>query len=109
MFRSMLVALALVLPAIAAAQDRDTQEINRYVLTDAGLAKYTQATQKLNALGAAGCEHESVDDSDTGSLTAAVANIDANPAAKAAIQSAGITSREYIVFGMSMLQAGLTA
>jgi hypothetical protein len=109
MFRSILIALMLVLPALAAAQDSDTQEINRYVLTDAGLAKYTQATQKLSALGAAGCEAEGGDDSDTGSLSAAVANIDANPAAKAAIQSAGMTSREFIVFGMSMLQAGLAA
>ena len=106
MFRSTLIALMLILPAVAAAQDRDAQEVSRYVLTDGGLAKYTLATEKLSA---AGCEIESEDDSDTASLTAAVALIDANPPAKAAIQSAGMTSREYIVFGMSMLQSGLAA
>jgi hypothetical protein len=40
------VALALPAPAVAGAQnfsDRDTNEIAGYVLTDAGLAKYTQA------------------------------------------------------------------
>jgi hypothetical protein len=109
MFRSTLMALMLILPALTAAQDRDAQEISRYVLTDAGLAKYTLATEKLSALGAAGCDAESDDDSDTGSLAAAAARIDANPPAKAAIQSAGMTSREYLVFGMSMLQSGLAA
>jgi len=109
MFRSTLIALMLILPALAAAQGPDAQEVSRYVLTDSGLAKYTLATEKLSALGAAGCETESEDDSDTGSLAAAVAHIDANPPAKAAIQSAGMTSREYIVFGMSMLQSGLAA
>ena len=35
---------------VARAQDADTAEVQRYVLTDAGLAKYSQATQKLAAL-----------------------------------------------------------
>ena len=47
------IATALLAPATAVAQgsaNQDTREISSYVLTDAGLAKYTQATHNLSAL-----------------------------------------------------------
>ncbi len=107
MLRFIWIALALALPGLAAAQDADTQEINRYVLTEAGLAKYTLATQKLGAIAnqLASCE----DDGETQSLSAAVAGIEENAAAKAAIQSSGLTTREYLVFGMAAFQSGMAA
>jgi len=45
-----LAALAFLLPQASLAQDRDTQEIQRYVLTDAAFAKFKQASNKLAAL-----------------------------------------------------------
>jgi hypothetical protein len=37
------------------------------------------------------------------------ASIDRVPAAKAAITSSGLTTREYVVFGFAMFQTGLAA
>lgn len=100
-----LVAIACLLPQAGIAQDRDTQEIQRYVLTDAALAKYKAATKKLATLPAGGCS----EDEETQSIAAAVAKLDAMPAARAAITTAGMTTREYIVFSFSILHNGLAA
>ncbi len=107
MLRFLWIALALALPGPAAAQDADTQEINRYVLTEAGLARYSAATKKLGALASqlTSCE----DDGGTPSLSGAVAGIEENAAATAAIQSAGLTTREYLVFGYAAFQSGMSA
>ena len=46
--RMPVLVLALLLPWSAVAEeDRDTQEINRYVLTEATLSKYASAVEKL--------------------------------------------------------------
>jgi hypothetical protein len=110
-----LAGVCAVVVSIAGGQaraqgDRDTQQISRYVLTEAGLAKYSAATQNLNKLGKSaqpGCDDK--DDETPWSLDKAVAKADAAPAAKAAIQRAGMTTREYVVFSMSLLQTGIAA
>jgi hypothetical protein len=102
-------AVALASP-LATAQDRDSQEIASYVLTDAALAKYTQATKNLAALADSarpGCGDD--DDSNGQSLDQTVAQFNAIPGAKAAIQSAGMTTREYVVFMLSLFHNGLAA
>jgi hypothetical protein len=107
-----LLAAAVALGTLpAAAQDADSQEIMRYTLTDAGLAKYTKASQNLAALpgGPPGCAKEDDSDSDSNSIAELAGKLDSTPGAKAAVQSAGMTSREYIVFSMSLLQNGLAA
>lgn len=106
--KALAASLILLLPGLAAAQDRDTQEVQAYVLTDAGLAKYTQATQKLAALsgGSNACEDEG---ENSQSLDAMTARLNAQPGAKAAIASAGMTTREYVVFTWSLMQNGLAA
>ncbi|MEX1994769.1 MAG: hypothetical protein WD929_08905 [Steroidobacteraceae bacterium] len=103
-----LAVTALLMPGIAAAQDRDTQEVQAYVLTDAGLAKYSQATKKLAVLsgGPDDCED---DGGDSQSLDQMTAKLNARPGAKAAIASAGMTTREYVVFSWSLMQNGLAA
>jgi hypothetical protein len=101
------VATLMTAPARAEAPDADAQEISRYALTDAGLAKYTAATQKLGKLAAS--VNSKCDDATSSSLSETVAKVDATPGVKAAIQSAGMTTREYIVFSMSLLQVGLAA
>lgn len=107
MIRWIVFILILALPVASLAQDRDTQEVNRYVLTEAALGKYANATQKLQSLAnqVTSCEDEEGDGA--GSLSALVAQLDAAPAVRAAIQSAGMTTREWAVFSFSMLQTGL--
>ena len=101
------VANLMTVPAHAAAPDAETQEISRYVLAEAGLAKYTAATQKLGKLAAS--LTSKCDDEAPTSLNQIVAKADAAPGVKLAIHSAGMTTREYIVFSMSLLQVGFAA
>ncbi len=108
-----LAALPLALLASMASvadnqADRDSREVSSYVLTEAALAKYTQAVhnlgQQVKSLPG-NCE-----DSDTPkSLTDLAARLDAVPKVKAAMQSAGISSHEYLVFTMSLFQNGMAA
>lgn len=103
------LVLACLLPLSAFAQDdRDSQEINRYVLTEATLAKYVRAVEMLRPLASqvASCEDEG---EEANSIAALAARIDRNAAVKAAIQSAGLTTREYVVFSMAVFQAGMAA
>jgi hypothetical protein len=91
--------------------DRDAKEIGSYVLTDAGLAKYVQATKNLGPLARrmpGGCD-QADDSGDARSLTDLVAQFDAIPGARAAIESAGATTREYLVITFSLLQNGMAA
>jgi len=106
-----ILAVALFIPAASVAQgfsDRDTLEIGSYVLTETGLAKYTQAMRNLSAAAkrfAGDCD----DEESAQSLDEFVARINAVPEARAAITSAGMTTREYVVFGWSLLQNGMAA
>lgn len=106
------LAIALVwLPALSSAQDdteRDTAEINSYVFTEQGLAKFAQATRNLDALeedSFNGCS----ENGSARSLDDAVARMDAIPGVKSAIESAGMSTREYLVFSFAMMQAGMAA
>jgi hypothetical protein len=94
----------------ARAQDADTAEVQRYLLTDAGLAKYSQATKKLASLprDPAACSDEG-DGSGSQSIDQMAAKLGAVPGAKAAVQAAGMSLREYVVFSMSLFQNGLAA
>lgn len=103
------LSMALLLPGSASAQDRDTQEVSRYTLTEAGLAKYSQATKKIAALPGAQQSDCDDDDSESMSLDQMAAKFDATPGVKAAIQSAGMTTREYVVFMWSIFQNGMAA
>ena len=104
-------AFTVLAPGKSSSQsgtDADSREVMAYTLTEAGLAKFTQATRKLHALP----DHESGDcdeDSDAKSLDAQVTRFNATPGAQAAIQSAGMTTREYVVFLWSLFQNGLAA
>jgi hypothetical protein len=101
-------AIGLAAPGFAVASENDKREISSYVLSEAGLAKFTQATQKLSGVAGA-CAQQDVDVSDSQSLDQMVAKLNAVPGAQAAIQSAGLTTREYVVFMWSMLQSGMSA
>ena len=105
------LALTLMLPAPSQAlTDRDTQEINSYVLTDAGLARYTKAIKALGPIAknmSNDCEDD--DDSDAQSIDQMVVKVNAVAGAKAALQSAGMTPREYLLFTMSIFQTGFAS
>jgi hypothetical protein len=108
----LVLVIASLLAAAAFAQgapDRDTREVNAYVLTEAALAKYSQATRNLGALAKQLSRNCDDNDESPSSIDQSVARIDAIAGAKAAIRSAGMATREYIVFGMSVFQAGLSA
>jgi hypothetical protein len=103
-------ATALLAPSLIVAQDRDSQEVSSYVLTDAGLAKYMRAAKNIAALPtrpASSCDED--DSSDSQSLDQVTAKFNAAPGVRAAIQSAGMTTREYVVFTFSIFQNGLAA
>ena len=105
------LALALMLPAPSQAQvNRDTQEINSYVLTDAGLARYVKAIKALGPIAknmSSDCEDD--DDSSPQTIDQMVARVNSVPGARAALQSAGMTPREYLLFTMSIFQTGLVS
>lgn len=112
--RTVLVAVASVIllaPLVSVAQgspDRDAREISSYVLTESALAKYTRATSNLGTLSKAATSNCD-DEGDADSLDAFVARINGVPGAQAAIQSAGMTTREYVVFTWSLFQTGMAA
>jgi hypothetical protein len=95
-------ACLLFLPAAHAETlpDADAREVRGYALTEAALGKYVQATRALSKIPLA-CED---DDAGVSSLGEAAAKIDAVPGARAAVQSAGMTSREYVVFAFSLIE-----
>lgn len=95
---------------VACAEDKDVAEIQRYVLSEAALAKYTAATKKLATLprDPAACSDDG-DGSGSQSIDQMAAKLGAVPGAKAAVQAAGMSLREYVVFSMSLLQNGLAA
>jgi len=115
-FRTMLAVttLALAFPGSALAQvSRDTQEVNSYVLTDAGVAKFAKASEALKRMKdrmPSDCDdNDDSDDSDAKNIDEMVAKMNSVPGAKAAIASAGMTTREYFVFMMSLFQTGMAS
>ena len=102
--------IALVSPVLSIAQDfpdSDTREINSYVLTESGLAKYAKAGKSLAALQKQSGDCE--DSEEARSLDEMVAHFNAIPGARAAISAAGMTTRQFVVFTWSLFQTGMGA
>ena len=105
------VALALLVPVVGDAQslaDRDTREVADYMLTEAALAKYAKAVHKPQPLMGQlpqDCDH----DEGPQSLNGIAVRMDGVPEVKSALKSAGMTSREYLVFSWSVFQNGMAA
>lgn len=104
-------ALALLVLAATAApvarahnlNDADARELRGYTLTEAVFDRYAQATRNLNGVQIQACDEVS----EVSTIDEAAARLDAVPAARSAVHSAGMTSREYVVFAFSVLQSGL--
>lgn len=109
--------LALFAPVFSCAKefaDADTREVSSYVLTEQGLEQFTQATKNLGSLAQelfSDCnDSDDSDDSETPqSLGEMVARMDAIPGVTAAIESAGMSNREYIVFSFSLFKNAIAA
>jgi len=107
---SMLAAViaCIALGPVAQAQklpDADSREVTAYTLTEAGFAKYVAATHNLRGIKIEDCD----DETGPKDITQTAARIDAVPGAKAAVQSAGMTSREFVVFTFSLMQNGIAS
>jgi hypothetical protein len=106
---SISIAVALLAPGTSAAQnlsDLDTREISHYVLTEAMLAKYSLVVRNLGPLAKnlpGACD----DSENAKSLDAMAARIDAVPKLKVTLNSAGLSSREYLLFSLSLFQNGM--
>lgn len=100
--------ITLATPATAVGADKDSREVASYALTEGGLAKFTKATQNLAAVPGA-CAKQDDDGSNSQSIDQTVAKLNAVPGAQSAIQSAGLTTREYVVFMWSILHNGMAA
>ena len=104
-------AMAVLVSGVSFAQDltdQDTREINRYQFTAQGLEHYTQAAHNLGPMArklSRDCEGME----GAQSLDEAVSRIDAIPGTKAAITSAGMSTREYMVFSLALFQSGMAA
>jgi hypothetical protein len=112
----LVAALAVLLGSSAWAQGSgqgDAKEIGSYRLTDAGLAKFNQATRNLEPLeqrAASECRGDDGGDDGNGqTIDQVVARLNAKPGVPQAIKSAGMTTREYVVFTMAVFQAGMAS
>ena len=107
---TMAFALLASTVALAAGQaDRDAKEVGSYVLTEAGLAKYTQASHGMKSVMEKSPETCKEDSEGAKSLDQMAAKLDAVPGAKAVMKSAGMSSREFFVFSMSLVQNAMAA
>lgn len=110
--RLLAVATAAVTSFAAPLRAQTDDEIlARYRLTEAGLVKFTQASRNFIAVAkadSAALEQRS-EDSDGMTIAQIAALYDGHHGLKRAISSAGMTTREYVTFVMSMFQAGMAA
>jgi len=109
----LLAAAAAAVTCFAAplGAQSDEETLARYRLTDAALAKFTQASRNFIAVATA--DSAALGEEDEGENSRSIAGIaalyDRHPALKRAIGSAGMSTREYVTFVMSMFQAGMAA
>ena len=114
--RSRVFTLMLAAPfaiSTAAAQsgkeDKDSKAISSYTLT---MPKYKQLMQAMLNLGKAAQKDptlaSAIEESGSKSLDQMAAGYNAKPSVRQAIADAGLTSREFAVGQMALLQAGMS-
>jgi len=111
----LLIVCALA-PASAAGQrtpaDADARAISAYRLTEATMTKFIAASRAMTAASRAHRDTatEGEDESESGASIAEIAAFyDGQPAARRALVGAGLTSREYVMFMFTLMQAGMAA
>jgi len=91
----------------AGSGDADLRELSRYTLTLTDIRKYAAANANLAKQPKAEQEDDEAEDEDDESLNAMTAKIERMPAARKAIESAGLTVRQYAVITMAVIQASM--
>ncbi len=91
----------------------DEETLARYRLTEAAFAKFSQAARNLIAAAKADPatfrEKEGDGDETAESIAELAAFYERHPTLKRAINAAGMTTREYTIFTLSMFEAGMAA
>ena len=109
-FRLPAAAIAVACFAARLPAQSDEETLARYRLTEATLAKFTQASRNLVAAVAdPTVRREQGEDPGPHTIAEVAAAYDRHPAMQRAITSAGMTTREFTTFVLSMLQAGMGA
>jgi hypothetical protein len=106
---AVLVALLTVVAASSWAQgDRDSQEVSKYQLSESTLTKYSQAAHSLALLAKklpSACSDDDDDDDGPQTIAKFAMKIEAIPGANKAIESAGLTTHEFVVFTFAVVQS----
>jgi hypothetical protein len=106
-----LVAVILAVPiGNATAQDADARAISAYRLNEATMTKFIAASRGMAAASRASPDTAAEDEGEGAkSIADMAAFYDGQPAARRALASAGLTSREYVTFMFTLMQAGMAA
>ena len=91
--------IGLAVPGAAAANDNDKRERSRPTRSASPASRNSRRRRRTSSAVPGACARkDDDDDSNSQSLDQMVAKLNAMPGAQAAIQSAGMTTREYVVF-----------
>ena len=105
-----ILALLIVGHVSAQGGDADEKALAEYRLTDEGLEKFIQASRNLAAAVKADPRLAgALEGADDGTIEETAARYDSQPSVRRAMESADMTSAEYLTFMYSMIQAGMAA
>lgn len=103
--------LAAASPSKPNAADPDVKEIANYKLTMDAVRKFAQASRTMKQLGKKHSEDDQDDQEDDSDNSESIddmeAKIASEPAARKAIEAAGLSVREYVVITFALLQSGI--
>lgn len=88
----------------AASADPDQTEITQFVLTSVKLDQFAAASKALMSLSQ---DRDQAEEAEPKTITDTVKRIEKHPTMLAAIQGAGLSPREYVVMGMTLMTTGL--
>lgn len=93
----------------AAERDPDQLEMTAFSLDGERLNRFAAATKAMVSAGQAGAMAEEVDrlEEDQKTISGTVRAIERHPALVAAIKNAGMTTREYVVMGMTLMMTAI--
>lgn len=93
------------------ANDPDLQRVAQFRLDDQSMAKYIKAQQAVMQVSEAHPELETQtdDSSNAKTLDETIARVDKQPLLRAALASAGMSSSDYVLCSLALMQSGIYA
>lgn len=115
--RGLLMAVAIGLlvcfgahAAAPAADDPDLQRVANFRMDDQVMAKYIKAQEALMQAARSHPELENQEDpSDAKTLDETIARLDKQPVLRAALASAGMSTRDYVLCSFALMQSSIYA